>query len=68
MVSWAAGCCSGREEEEGLQVAVQDLRAPLICEQGPGWALTWGLLMAAHQEWAQAGLPLPTPAAGTGGP
>ncbi len=53
---------------EDLQAAVQDLRAALTCGQGPGAALTWGLPMAAHQEWVQAGLLLLIPAAGTGEP
>ena len=53
---------------EGLQAAVEDLQVPSTCEQGPGAALTWGLLMAAHREWAQAGLLLLIRAAGTGGP
>lgn len=51
-----------------LQAAVQDLQVASICEPGPGGPLTWGQLMAAHQEWSQAGLLPSTPAAGIGGP
>ena len=68
MASWAAACWCAREEAGDRLAAAQDLSGASRCGEDRGAPLTWVQRTAALQEWAQAGRPSLTTAAGSAAP